>query len=87
MARLPDNWRDIAAEALSQKIPNGRACPVCGENRILEKLVADLTVLHGNKKRSYPQAVLVCTNCGYTSYHNLVVLGVYDKENRNNGGG
>ena len=82
MPRLPSNWQDIAAERINAKIPHAGDCPVCkGEGtRRVEDAVVSPTAKNGRKTPWYPQAALTCLECGYTTYHNLVVLGVFDEQ-------
>lgn len=85
MTRLPDNWQEITVDLINEKVPSARYCPVCGGKRMLDDVVVSPPAKRGKESPWYPQAALVCNDCGYTTYHNLVVLGLFDKKNSVNG--
>lgn len=82
---LPADWQRRFVESINEKIPNAGRCPRCatgaaGETTMVigEDAVTPI-IWNGSLNlggTSYPQAMLVCRNCGYTTYHNLVVLGI-----------
>lgn len=80
MQKLPDDWPQIAAARINEKIPDAGDCPACKAQgtRRLEEAVMSPTAKNGRKTPWYPQAALTCLECGYTTYHNLVVLGVFN---------
>ncbi len=80
---LPDNWKERFAKLVNKRVPNAGVCIRCGSASKLavgDHLVSPPTwnkdgglVIGGP---SYPQAMLICSNCGHTSYFNLVALGI-----------
>lgn len=82
MARdMPDNWQDAVIEIINDKIPNAATCPLCGGSRTLdEKNIVSPKVWSGDEKSAYPQVMIICQDCGYTTYHNVGTLGLLNNE-------
>lgn len=70
----------------------GRSCPISGGNSwtVADHLVAPPVVDAAGKVQSgggsYPQVMMVCTECGYTRYFNAVLVGVVDPDAEPPGG-
>jgi 5-methylcytosine-specific restriction endonuclease McrA len=66
---------------LNNRVPNPHNCTVCGtigSVSLAQHLVTPIvTSPQGGVQlgaTQYPQAMLICTQCGNTSYHNYVIL-------------
>lgn len=78
-AGLPEDWRDRFTEILLRKAPGAGKCARCGNNLTLADDAITPAIWNGAAViggYTYPQAMLVCENCGDTSYFNLVTLGI-----------
>ena len=76
-----DDWRQRFITKVNEKIPGSGVCPRCAQQKMVvaENIVTPVTWVNGALSiggASYPQGMLICSNCGHTSYFNLVVLGV-----------
>ena len=87
MLRLPDNWQEIAIDLINEKVPQAKHCPVCSGTRVMDDVVVSPPVKRGKASPWYPQVALVCGDCGYTTYHNLIVLGLFEAGKKNNNHG
>lgn len=87
--RLPKNWRDDFVAAAEKKIPGAGKCAICGSgNATFSEHAVTPIVWEGGIVLGgavYPQAMVVCNNCGHTSYYNLIVLGVVRPEQASGG--
>ena len=81
---LPDGWRDRFVEILRRKAPKAERCARCGTGLTLAEDAITPAIWKGGApimdQAAYPQAMMVCENCGDTSYFNLVTLGIFDQE-------
>ena len=81
---LPDGWRDRFIEILRDKAPEADLCVRCKTRLTLAEDAITPAIWKGSGAvmdlDTYPQAMLVCENCGDTSYFNLVALGMLDSE-------
>lgn len=62
-----------------------KPCPMCGKRNwaIGDHLVASVPYAGGELVMAgtlYPQAMLVCGNCGHTAYFNAVVIGLVRRD-------
>lgn len=68
-------------------------CLVCESNQwtMGEHMVAPIKMTDGGGivvgGSSYPQVMLVCSNCGYTLYFNAPLIGITTKSGNREGGG
>ena len=53
----------------------------------MDDVVVSPPVKRGKASPWYPQVALVCGDCGYTTYHNLIVLGLFEAGKKNNNHG
>lgn len=80
---LPSNWHLQFTERLNEKIKDAGRCPRCGFStiRVGHDPVTPVTWRRSGIRFgevSYPQAMLICTTCGHTTYYNLAVLGLVE---------
>jgi hypothetical protein len=80
---LSQEQRDDIQQRISAKWVGKPECPVClTKNWALASHALSAVTLNPQGggmnigSQTYPQAQLVCTNCGYTLHFNLPVLGV-----------
>lgn len=77
--------RDKIAATLNSKVANAAMCTCCGKPGMqLAPHYVTPTVVQPNGSffmggTTYPQIMLVCTNCGFTRYHNAVALGAFNE--------
>lgn len=74
-------WKQAFVEKLNAKVRNSAICKECGHTgvQLAPDIVTPMTFTPGGVSiggSSYPQAMIVCSNCGHTRYFNLVALGV-----------
>jgi hypothetical protein len=76
---------------LQEKWNGAKLCPICNQDTLaLESALAEVGVFVAGGgiyagSPSYPCAVLICTNCGYTLLFNAVLSGIVpgtDKEGK-----
>jgi hypothetical protein len=76
----PSHWQKQLIQKLTEKVPKAfcRFCSEIGTLRVAADIVTPMTWIGGSMVvgTAYPQAMLICTNCGYTHYLNLLALGV-----------
>ena len=87
VAGWPDTWQAALVKALNDKLPDAGKCVRCGDISvtIADEMVTPVRWKDGGVTiggSSYPQAMIVCRNCGHTSYFNLMVLGVLPQEKK-----
>lgn len=71
---------------LNRKWAGSKACTICGTNRwtLSDHIVAPMTsgpdgdISIGGV--TYPQAMVICNNCGNTHYFNVAMMGIWRKE-------
>lgn len=79
---LTPKEKEIALAWLNEKWVTDKGCPICTSNqwRIGDALVAPMNSTPGGGVMiggpTYPQLMLICTNCGHTHYFNAVVMGL-----------
>lgn len=70
------------ADTLKSLSPIGYSCPTCrGQKSLIANHLVSPVMLNRQGEQqvpggSYPQVMVVCERCGFTSYHNAAVLGV-----------
>lgn len=72
---------DLSLKALTDKIT--KPCPRCESRNFHSDGKADLPIgIPGGNilAKKMPVAVIVCTNCGFVSFHSLLILGLQPKE-------
>ena len=72
---------DIVKAWMKEKWRGGSNCQICQANHwnVAKHLVLPLTYSEGSTSMggaSYPQAMLICTNCGQTLLFNAVIMGI-----------
>lgn len=83
---LDEQKKKIALDWLGEKWPiNKRVCDVCGHSQwnLAEDIIAPMAFSEGSIMlggRSYPQLMVICTNCGNTKYFNAVMIGLVKGE-------
>ena len=77
--KLPP-WKEKFIEFVNGKVPGAGVCKECNQKSIsvsddmvVSPIFANGGVAFGGP--SYPQIMLVCTNCGNTRFFNAVVAG------------
>ena len=79
-AGLPEGWRDRFIEIVAERIPEAGQCTQCNTADLTLAQDAVTPIIWNDGPEfggdSYPQAMIVCDNCGYTKYFNLVTLGI-----------
>lgn len=84
-SELSVETREKIIAALNQRFPNSALCTCCGKSGLglANHFVTPTIIQPGGGVMlggmSYPQIMLICTNCGFTRHHNAVVLGVYNE--------
>lgn len=78
---IPEDWKQRLVDSIKKVgVRDSGTCKRCGQQRmtiapdIVSSIVWRGGVVIG--ETAYPQAMIVCTNCGFTDYYNLVALGV-----------
>lgn len=90
---LPEDWRERAVTALNLKVPGSGQCIRCrtGTVTIAPDPVTPMVFERAGGitigGRSYPQIMVVCGNCGHTSYFNLIALGAVTGQSDEGGHG
>lgn len=79
--KLPPNWRQLAADAISIRVPDAATCKRCTSGGMVISSEPVTPMVYENDgalsaRLAHPQALLQCGNCGYTESYNLVILGV-----------
>ena len=72
---------DAVLQLINAKVPSPPDCPSCGKVGTVQ-LAANLVTPIGTSPiggvqlqgSAYPQAMLMCTFCGFTRYYNLLLL-------------
>lgn len=83
--QLPENVRNNILKKINE-LTNKYPCPRCGNNAFYLDNGILIQVLNKNAKNinlsgpSLPFIAVVCKRCGFTSFHNLVVLGIINSE-------
>lgn len=88
-SNIPDNWRDRTIEELNKKVRNSGICSSCGNKvNLSAEIVTPATYSGGTLQlgQVYPLASLVCSNCGKTTFFNLITLGIIAPESGEDGG-
>ena len=87
MARLTDEEKKQVVRWLQSRAAGPRECAVCLQRNnwvIADDLVSPSPYHRGSEvdigRTSYPQAMLVCENCGNTVYLNAVMMGIAEGE-------
>ena len=75
------SWKEQFVAFVNTKVPNSGVCKECGEKNIVvsDDIVTVPLFTSGGIALggpAYPQAMLICTNCGNTRFFNVVVSGV-----------
>jgi hypothetical protein len=78
---------DRIREAILAKWTGQKSCPICSTNKwtIGPHIITPMRLegASGNIMLGggsiYPSVMLVCENCGFTHYFNLVALGIYQE--------
>jgi hypothetical protein len=77
-------WMAPFVAKINEKIPNSATCRVCGQPKLIPhaEMVTPSTVNGRNIDLGsiVPMAMLICQNCGNTTFHNLILMGVLDEE-------
>lgn len=67
----------------------GLSCEACHKSSwLLGNDIVMPIIFNGNINIGgpvYPQAMLICTNCGNTKYFNIALMGLVNKENKGEG--
>jgi predicted nucleic-acid-binding Zn-ribbon protein len=76
----PQEYAEIQ-NLINQKVPNASHCVSCGKANAVQlaaHIVTPVATSVGGtialQGANYPQAMLLCTNCGFTTYYNVIVL-------------
>ncbi len=81
-----------AIEWLQKKTNNKMGCETCGSSHwsVQDHIVTPI-VLQNNSIQlggvSYPQAMVICNNCGNTKYYNAVMMGLVQGTKQDGGDG
>lgn len=77
-------WMDPFIAKINEKIPNSATCRVCGQPTMIPHadMVSPSTIRgKGIELGSIvPMAMLICQNCGNTTFHNLILMGILDEQ-------
>lgn len=77
---IPSDWRDQFIVAINEKLEHPRICAACGKREISasSEVITPMIWTEGvvSSAFSYPMAMLICGNCGYTTCYNLLSLGI-----------
>lgn len=76
-------WKERFVSFINEKVPNSGICKECGQKAIVvsDDLVTTPVFQNGGIMLggpTYPQVMLVCTNCGFTRFFNAMVSKVTD---------
>lgn len=75
------DWKEAFVKKINEKVSNSGICKECGKSQtqLAPDVVTPMISTGGGVSiggNSYPQAMVVCANCGHTRYFNLVALGI-----------
>jgi hypothetical protein len=87
VVRLTEEEKKAVVRWLQTRAAGPRECAVCLQRNnwvVADDLVTSSSYQRGDEvgadRGSYPQAMLVCENCGNTVYLNAVMIGIVEGE-------
>ena len=87
---VPSDWRDKFIFSINEKLEHPRICTVCNKREVsaATEVITPMMWTEGvvSSKYSYPMAMLICDNCGHTTFYNLLSLDVIPPDSQTSGG-